>query len=130
MVQALKLKMKEQKGFTLIELLAVIVILGIIAAIAIPAITSVINKSDAKAEAQDKVQIINAARMYVANEKADATEIKRSDLEKEYLDRIDTDDVFVIKVTTVGTGGKEYTYFSSSTATTGEKEADLIKAAK
>src|SRR3954451_5894097 len=67
MVQALKAKMKEQKGFTLIELLAVIVILGIIAAIAIPAISSVISKSDTKAQAQEGVQIINAAKLIVAN---------------------------------------------------------------
>ncbi|WP_042459209.1 prepilin-type N-terminal cleavage/methylation domain-containing protein [Neobacillus dielmonensis] len=68
MIQAIKQKMKEQKGFTLIELLAVIVILGIIAAIAIPAIGNVINKSHDKAEAQEGVQIINAAKMYMANE--------------------------------------------------------------
>ncbi|WP_423799221.1 prepilin-type N-terminal cleavage/methylation domain-containing protein [Neobacillus sp. SAB-20_R2A] len=67
MVQALKQKMKEQKGFTLIELLAVIVILGIIAAIAIPAIGNVINKSDNKAKVQEGIQIINAAKLYVAN---------------------------------------------------------------
>ncbi len=67
MVQAMKLKMKEQKGFTLIELLAVIVILGIIAAIAIPAIGNVINKSDNKAKVQDALLIIDAAKLYVAD---------------------------------------------------------------
>lgn len=67
MVQALRAKMKEQKGFTLIELLAVIVILGIIAAIAIPAIGNVINKSKEKAEVQDALLIINAAKLYVAD---------------------------------------------------------------
>ena len=37
--------MRNKKGFTLIELLAVIVILGIVVAIAIPGINSVINTS-------------------------------------------------------------------------------------
>ncbi|MEH7093888.1 type II secretion system protein [Neobacillus vireti] len=69
MVQALKAKMKEQKGFTLIELLAVIVILGIIAAIAIPAIGNVITKSDNKAKVQDALLIINAAKLYVADQR-------------------------------------------------------------
>ena len=68
MFKKLGLKLKEQKGFTLIELLAVIVILGIIAAIAIPAIGNVINKSEDKAEVQDALQIINAAKLYVADE--------------------------------------------------------------
>jgi type IV pilus assembly protein PilA len=67
MVETLRLKLKEQKGFTLIELLAVIVILGIIAAIAIPAIGNVINKSDNKAKVQDALLIIDAAKLYVAD---------------------------------------------------------------
>ncbi|RIV13331.1 prepilin-type N-terminal cleavage/methylation domain-containing protein, partial [Priestia flexa] len=37
--------LKNEKGLTLIELLAVIVILGIIAAIAIPSIGGIIQKS-------------------------------------------------------------------------------------
>ena len=37
--------MKQQKGFTLIEVLIVVVILGIIAAIAIPSYTSFMNKT-------------------------------------------------------------------------------------
>jgi len=41
---------KNQKGLTLIELLAVIVVLGIIAAIAVPSITGVINKSKINAD--------------------------------------------------------------------------------
>jgi type IV pilus assembly protein PilA len=68
----LKRWMKNQKGFTLVELLAVIVILGIIAAIAIPAIGHIIDKTDKKATVSEAVQIIDAAKLYVASEGYDA----------------------------------------------------------
>jgi type IV pilus assembly protein PilA len=55
---------KNQKGMTLIELLAVIVILGVIAAIAVPAIGSTITNSKVKADAQTELLIIAAAERY------------------------------------------------------------------
>jgi type IV pilus assembly protein PilA len=125
MVESLRLKAKEQKGFTLIELLAVIVILGIIAAIAIPAIGNVITKSDNKAKVQDALLIINAAKLYVADNKPTtdiyltkdgSTPTGASSLITgtpvslgDYLDRVKDPD-FVVKVTFNPTSGK-YTYY-------------------
>jgi type IV pilus assembly protein PilA len=58
--------LKNEKGLTLVELLAVIVILGIVAAIAVPTIGSVIQKSRENAVKADAIQVLNAAKTYVA----------------------------------------------------------------
>jgi type IV pilus assembly protein PilA len=60
----LKRFIKNERGLTLIELLAVIVILGIIAAIAIPSIGGLINKTKEDAVKADAVQLLNAAKLY------------------------------------------------------------------
>lgn len=62
MLMALK---RNQKGLTLIELLAVLVIVGIIAAIAIPAISGTIEKSKKKADTASELMIEEAALRYV-----------------------------------------------------------------
>ncbi len=63
MLQKLKKMMKKEKGFTLVELLAVIVILGVILAIAVPAIGNVISDSETKADEANIDLFISAARL-------------------------------------------------------------------
>jgi type IV pilus assembly protein PilA len=63
MFKALKKKLKDQKGLTLVELLAVVVILGIISAIAVPSIGGLIEKSKKDAQVAEALQIINAAKL-------------------------------------------------------------------
>lgn len=67
----IKKRIKNEKGLTLVELLAVIVILGIIAAIAVPAIGNIIANSRAKAVISDAQNAISAANLYYTDNKED-----------------------------------------------------------
>ena len=67
-MEKLRKAMRKEDGFTLVELLAVIVILGIILAIAIPAIGNVIQNSRDKAAEQEKALVLDAARLYLVGE--------------------------------------------------------------
>lgn len=75
-------RLRDERGLTLVELLAVIVILGIIAAIAVPVFTNTINKQKDKAILADASQIISAAKIaYPAGECNDANPDTCSDTE-------------------------------------------------
>lgn len=69
----IKKMIKGEKGFTLVELLAVIVILGIIVAIAIPAIGKVIENAQGDANESTELMIVDAARLYEMQEHDEAT---------------------------------------------------------
>ena len=64
--------LKNQKGLTLVELLAVIVILGIIAAIAVPAVANIIENSRKDAHVANAESLYNAARLAVVSENLNA----------------------------------------------------------
>lgn len=82
-------KKLNDKGLTLVELLAVIVILGIIAAIAVPAIGNIITNSKVSALKADGQNAISAANIYFAESTAAENTVKVTDLlAKGYLEDI------------------------------------------
>ncbi|URM33940.1 prepilin-type N-terminal cleavage/methylation domain-containing protein [Cytobacillus firmus] len=112
MIKNLRKRLKDQKGLTLIELLAVIVILGIIAAIAIPSIGGLINKTEDDAKVAEGIQIINAAKLYTtSNAPKGGEELTKTEL-SDYLDNIN-DDSYKVTITKHDTTGK-YSYSLSN----------------
>jgi type IV pilus assembly protein PilA len=68
MLQKLKKRIKNQRGMTLVELLAVIVILGIISAIAVPSIGGLIDNTKKDAHVANAQQMVNAAKLAITTD--------------------------------------------------------------
>lgn len=63
----------NNKGFTLVEMLAVIVILGVLATIMVPTVTSMIRKNQQDNLKNLNKSIISAAKMYMSDNRYEIT---------------------------------------------------------
>lgn len=128
MLQKLGQRLKNQKGLTLIELLAVIVILGIIAAIAIPSIGGIINKSEKDAQVAEGIQIISAAKIYTTSNNPEDGDTLTHDGEnataalQDYLDNV-KDNGYTVTINKNETTG-QFTYSLSGHASVGLVKKD------
>lgn len=92
MFERIKRMTKKEKGFTLVELLAVIAILGIIVAIAVPTIGNVIEDSEEKAHIANVNLIENAAKLAAVSEGETDVTYTLGDLrDKGFLNEIPAD---------------------------------------
>ncbi|WP_269543048.1 type II secretion system protein [Cerasicoccus fimbriatus] len=77
---------KSKKGFTLVEIMIVVVIIGLLAAMAIPAFQKVREQSREKAITNNLRQIASAGQQYILEE--GVTQATYAQLEGDYFNEI------------------------------------------
>ena len=109
-------QLKDERGLTLVELLVVVVILGIIAAIAVVAIGGIIENSKKDAMVADAKQMVSAAKLYTVSnsvEKTEALDFKTTD-GKEFIasmnDPFNTDNEYGTAVVDITNTNGKYSY--------------------
>ncbi len=123
---------KEKRAFTLIELLAVIIILGVLMIVAIPAVTSYINSSRKSAYVDTVKELSNGAKVKVnegKNEMYDTDTtyyIESAYIKTENAQKSPYGD-FVKSYIVVTYDGKGYTYYWTGVDDAGQGVRGIIK---
>lgn len=76
----------KEDGFTLVELLGVIVILGLIIAIAVPALGNIMTKAEDNTEKAQEELVIDAAQLYFVENDGNSVTVKQL-IEANYLEK-------------------------------------------
>ena len=105
--------LKNRKGVTLVELLAVVVILGIIAAIAVPTIGGLIERQKERAAEVTYTQILESAKLYATSESDTLFELSDLTGTTGYLELKDN----VVSTTAAGAQVDVWIYVSGNTVT-------------
>jgi len=94
----------KEDGFTLVELLGVIVILGLIIAIAVPALGNILTKAETTTKKATTELVLDAAKIYELDGNAIPTEGVSDDtlFNEGYLDQNPEGTITVVKNTTTG----------------------------
>jgi type IV pilus assembly protein PilA len=119
----MKMFKKGEKGFSLVELMVVIVIIGVLIAIAIPVYRNTTEKAELRACHANQRMIEGAASQYAMNEGIDIEEVNQIDVLNNYFSggvpKCPSGDDYSITGGKVTCNNTKHDYYKDSASSTG-----------